>query len=121
MEVFANLVGVTFRGTAAREIVKRLTPDDGELLELEAEPTNEYDSNAVKVNYKPTGEHIGYIAKENNLPVVKALERGEKLTIEIVGFENTIKPTLLISSLPNHAIEPAPDGSTDGSFEQYER
>lgn len=98
MEVFVNLVGVTFRPATAKEIVKKLTTDDGELLELEAEPTNEYDSHAVKVNYKPTGEHIGYLARENNFEIFLALERGDDLDIEIVGFENTLKPTLLISS-----------------------
>ena len=98
MEIFAPLVGVTFRGAGCREIVKHLTPDDGELLILEAEPTNEYDSNAVKVIYQPTGDHIGYIAKENNPAVFAALERGEKLKVEIVGFENSIKPSLLITN-----------------------
>jgi hypothetical protein len=98
MEIFAPLVGVTFRGTSAREIVKHLTPSDGELLELEADPTNEYDSMAVKVNYRPTGEHIGFIAKENNPQVFAALERGEELMVEIVGFENSLKPTLLITN-----------------------
>jgi hypothetical protein len=97
MEIFANLVGVTFRGADAKEIVKRLTPEDGNLLSLETEPTNEYDSCAVKVIHNPTGMHIGYLARENNYGVFQALERGEKLQVEIVGFENTIKPTLLIS------------------------
>lgn len=99
MEVFATLVGVTFRGTYAKEVVKRLTKDDGELLELKAEPTNEYDNHAVMVMYKPTGEHIGYLARENNYEVFLALEQGIVPTIEIVGFENTLKPTLLISSI----------------------
>jgi hypothetical protein len=97
MEVFVNLVGVTFRGAYAKEIVKKLTPDDGELLALETEPTNEYDHQAVKVIYKPDGTHIGYLARENNQAVFWALEQGEEMTIEIAGFENTIKPTLLIS------------------------
>lgn len=97
MEIFSPLVGVTFRGGGAREIVKRLTPDDGELLLLEAEPTNEYDDHAVKVLYAPTGEHIGYLAKENNRHVFEALEQGEELQVEIVGFENTLKPVLLIT------------------------
>lgn len=99
MEVFANLVGVTFRGTGAKEIVKRLTPDDGEMLSLETEPFNEYDNHAVKVIYNPTGDHIGYISRENNHDIFEALERNEELTIKIVGFENTIKPTLLISNV----------------------
>jgi hypothetical protein len=100
MEVFVNLVGVTFRPAEAKEIVKRLNPDDGYQLSLEAEPNNPYDSNAVKVIHNPTGMHIGYLAKENNYDVARALENGEELSIEIVGFENTIKPTLLIRDNP---------------------
>lgn len=121
MEIFAPLVGVTFRPPEAKEIVKALTRDSGTILSLEAEPTNPYDSRAVKVIHDPTGIHIGYIAKENNFEVFEALQNGEELCMEIVGFENTLKPTLLISSVPTEALEPAPDGSTDGSFEQYER
>lgn len=97
MEVFANLVGVTFRGSEAKEIVKHLTPADGNQLMLEAEPDNDYDGNAVKVIHNPTGMHIGYLARENNYDVARALERGDVLTVEIVGFENTLKPTLLIT------------------------
>lgn len=98
MEIFANLVGVSFHGTGAREIVKHLTPTDGELLGLKTEPSNEYDDHAVQVIYLPTGEHIGFLARENNYQVFEALERGEELKVEIVGFENTIKPTLLITA-----------------------
>lgn len=96
MEVFATVVGVTFRGASAKEIVKHLTTADGELLELQPEPTNEYDSNAVQVIYKPTDEHIGYLARENNYEVFCALMEGREVELEIVGFENTLKPTLLI-------------------------
>ena len=99
MEIFATVVGVSFRGQEAKEIVKHLTPDDGNLLSLEAEPTNEYDSNAVRVIHNPTGMFIGFLARENNTEVFNALGRGEELNIEIVGFENTIKPTLLITSI----------------------
>jgi hypothetical protein len=97
MEVFANLVGVTFRGSEAKEIVKSLTREDGNHLSLEAEPNNEYDPRAVKVIHDPTNTHIGYIARENNYDVFCALQNAEELNIEIVGFENTLKPTLLIT------------------------
>jgi hypothetical protein len=96
MEVFVTLVGVSFRGTEARHIVQDLTPNDGDQLSLEAEPTNPYDEHAVKVIHNPTGMHIGYLAKENNLEVFNALGENRSLKITIVSFENTIKPTLLI-------------------------
>jgi len=99
MEIFVNLVGVTFRGAEAKEIVKRLTTEDGDKLSLEPEPDNDYDSHAVRVIHDPTQIHIGYLARENNYEVFKALERGEPLNVRIVGFENTwtLKPTLLIT------------------------
>lgn len=103
MEVFANLVGVTFRPAEAKEIVKSLTREDGDKLRLQAEPDNEYDNHAVMVFYVrdeliPDADlHIGYLARENNYEVFLALERNANMDIEIVGFENTLKPTLLIS------------------------
>ena len=97
MEIFVSLVGVSFRGAEAKEVVKHLTRDDGKLLSLEAEPDNEYDSNAVKVIHDPSGLHIGYLARENNYDVFSALQNATELCIEIVGFENTFKPTLLIT------------------------
>lgn len=99
MEIFATVVGVTFRGAEAKEIVKHLTPSDGNLLTLEAEPHNEYDSNAVKVIHDPSGSHIGYLARENNYDVFCALQEGKELCVEIAGFENTLKPTLLITEV----------------------
>ena len=109
MEVFANLVGVTFRPAEAKTIVKALTSEDGDKLVLEAEPGNEYDNHAVKVNFAPTGLHIGYLARENNFEVFQALQNNEELTIEIVGFENTLKPTLLISSIEGQALAHEPE------------
>jgi len=120
MEIFVNLVGVTYRGSEAKEIVKRLTPADGTLLSLEVEPENDYDDHAVKVIHDQTNIHIGYLARENNYDVFMALADGRELCIEIVGFENTFKPTLLITEVSDHALEDASDGSNDGSFEQHE-
>jgi hypothetical protein len=97
MEVFANLVGVTFRGADAKEIVKSLNRDSGDLLSFENEPDNPYDSHAVKVIHESTGTHIGYISRENNYEVFQAVKRGDPLNIQIVSFENTLKPTMLIT------------------------
>jgi hypothetical protein len=105
MEAFVHLVGVTFRGGEAKEIVKHLTREDGVNLSLECEPDNAYDSCAVKVIHDPTGTHIGYLARENNYDVFSALQNATELCIEIVGFENTLKPTLLITDVPEHALD----------------
>lgn len=115
MEAFVHLVGVTFRGPEAKEIVKHLTRDDGVNLSLEAEPDNEYDSCAVKVIHDPTNTHIGFLARENNWNVFQALQNGDELCIEIVGFENTLKPTLLITAVPEDtALTPEDMGEFPG-------
>lgn len=115
MEVFVNLVGVTFRGGEARDIVKSLTPADGDKLSLEAEPENPYDSNAVKVIHDPTGTHIGYLARENNWEISDGLQNGAEFDIEIVGFENTLKPTLLITLRTDNDLQNTQEGLTGGN------
>lgn len=49
-----------------------------ELIEvtLEREPENPYDSNAIKVLLTKTGEHIGYIPKALNTPLVEHMDAG---------------------------------------------
>lgn len=98
MEIFAPLVGVTFRGKEARALVQTFTPGEAPFLSLEAEPTNEYDPFAVRVNEESFG-HIGYLARQNNNEIFRALSDDPELPvhIEIVSFENTIKPVLMIS------------------------
>jgi len=97
MQVFSPVVGVSFRGQPARDMVKSLTPEDGHKLSLLADPDNEYDDHAVKVML---GEvHVGFLARENNTQVFEKLQDGAEFSIEIVSFENTIKPVLLIEEL----------------------
>ena len=58
MEV--KIVGLYYRGEAARLVVEDLEP--GDLLQLEAEPDNQYDQYAVKALFE--GLHIGYLPKD---------------------------------------------------------
>lgn len=97
MEIYATVVGVSFRGKEAREIVKGLTTKDGEKLTLVAEPGNEYDDHAVMVFHNPSGVHIGYLSRENNKQVFEELTKNIKLNVRIVSFEATLKPILLIT------------------------
>lgn len=99
MEIFAPLVGVGFRGEPARSLVQELTSDNVNQLSFEPEPENEYDNHAVKVIF--TDDElgpifVGYVAKENNLPIFNALVEGRELTSELVGWQSKIKPVLLI-------------------------
>ena len=99
MQIFCTLVGANFRGKPACDIIRSLELSDGSSLKLEAEPTNEYDANAVKVLYEADGdeEHLGYIAKVHNEPVARALEAGAEIEIEIVAFESNLKPVLQLT------------------------
>ena len=85
-----TLAGANFRPSEARAVCKAL--NIGDELDLEADPTNEYDSNAVKVIAE--GEFIGFIPKTDNGPIVAALNRGEEVRVSVVAFESSIKPVL---------------------------
>lgn len=65
------IAGVKFR-PGAQEHLDRLT--DGVELSLEAEPTNRYDPNAVKVLHD--GVHLGYVPRELAESVGKSLAGG---------------------------------------------
>lgn len=104
MQVFSPLVGVSFRGKEVRELVKTLTPDDGHLLSLEAEPDNEYDDHAVKVLYDVGSVHLGYVAREANAELFEELQAGSEFEIEVTGFENSIKPVLLITKVEEGSL-----------------
>ena len=94
MSVFqCTLAGANFRPADAREVCKSL--GIGDTLELEADPSNPYDSNAVKVIAEDI--FIGFIPKSDNTDVAAALARGEEVLVEVVGFEATLKPILEIT------------------------
>lgn len=87
-----TLAGANFRPSEARERCKALRI--GEELELEPDPENPYDSNAIKVL---ADEHfIGFIPKTDNVPVLAAINRGEDLRVTVIAFESAIKPVLEI-------------------------
>lgn len=123
-----TMVGATFRPAEAKEIVRGLSI--GDRVQLVADPDNEYDTTAVAVYSDDV--HIGFIPKESNSALFERLMSGQEIDAEIIAFENTLKPVLEIcfdtadvyesmKPISDHALEPAPDGSTDGSYEQYEK
>ncbi len=93
------LAGANFRPSEARAVCKAL--QIGDKVFLEADPFNEYDSNAVKVLADSgTDEEdifIGFVAKADNSAVAAALERGEELDAEVIAFESSIKPIIEIT------------------------
>jgi hypothetical protein len=86
------LAGCNFRPAEARDLIK--SAGIGDSFTLEADPTNQYDSQAVKVLYKDV--FVGFVAKQDNGPIFLALQDGHELSGEIIGFESSIKPLLEI-------------------------
>ncbi|GAB4369882.1 MAG: HIRAN domain-containing protein [Calditrichia bacterium] len=100
------LVGIIFAGFAERMTIRKhminrfsvagfqyyegpqLLPQmkPGEVLELLAEPENEYDSFAVKIMYQ--GRHIGYVPRSDNRHISRLLRRRVPLLCRI----SKIKP-----------------------------
>jgi hypothetical protein len=68
------IAGVKFRGAEVYALLKTL--ENGTVFELEPEPTNAFDPNAVKINYND-GEkdiHVGYVPKNFSAEISAALE-----------------------------------------------
>lgn len=87
-----TMVGAQFRPPEAKALTKAI--DIGQLVELRADPDNEYDSTAVAVYYEDT--HIGFIPKAMNGELFTRLQEGEEITAEVVAFESSLKPILEI-------------------------
>ncbi len=80
-----KLVGVTF-ATQREPKLKELKPSG--VVKFEAEPDNEYDSNAVKVLYK--GNHIGYVPKSEYAQSA-ALEAGTAKILDYAYYHSELK------------------------------
>lgn len=115
-----TMVGASFRPASAKEVLKQLKI--GDTLQLVADPDNEYDATAVACYY--AHHHLGFIPRDSNSALFAVLTDGAEISAEIIAFESVLKPVLEIhfDAMPadEDALEEAPDGSTDGSYEQYE-
>ena len=83
-----KVVGVTFSnpdGSSRQRIISRMSESDK--IYLEREPTNQYDSNAVKVLVMQDGQkkQIGYLSKDVAADVSRKLKRGTTYDISIEG------------------------------------
>lgn len=83
------IAGVQFRPLEAKERIRKILK--GTTLILEPEPTNQYDSNAVKIiELSEKGKtHIGYVPKLFSSEVSAALEVG----IDLECIVEEINPT----------------------------
>lgn len=89
-----TMVGATFRPSEAKEIIKGLSI--GDVLHLEADPNNEFDSTAVAVYSDDGKHHLGFIPRESNSALFAALMDGASISAEVIAFESTLKPVLEI-------------------------
>lgn len=74
MHFLARLAGAQFRPESARATTQELSVSD--VLELEREPHNQYDANAIQVI--AYGEHIGYIQRDLAALIAPQMDAGEE-------------------------------------------
>ena len=88
-----TLAGANFRPAEAKQAIKEA--EIGDTVELEADPENPYDPNAVKVILE--GEFVGFVPKTDNAPLAAALADGATIEGEIIAFESTLKPVIEVT------------------------
>lgn len=91
MELHTYLTGVSFRPTTAKMIVAQLAV--GDTLDLERDPNNPYDANAIAVYAE--GEHLGFIPKEHNVDLAAAMDAGAEPICTVIS-EDAKKPGLTV-------------------------
>lgn len=77
------VVGMHFRGDEAKALVASFVPPLE--LQLEREPSNQYDANAVKVLYHDT--HIGYIERGQAAFIAAYMDDGWVPTCTVTRLE----------------------------------
>jgi len=84
-----NVMGCHFREAAAGRFLRERAP----WLELERDPTNKYDKNAIKVlatwtkpNGKPHREHIGFVPKEEAAAIAAEVDPKMPMMATIDSF-----------------------------------
>jgi hypothetical protein len=84
MQLELKVAGTTFEGR--QEVLKPLYEAKAKPeVRLVMEPTNPYDSNAVKVEFNVGGDwkHVGYIEKKVSGEVTKSLQEGAIEKVEL--------------------------------------
>lgn len=82
METLFNVKGIMYRPKKITKLVAEYV-DMGDVLELEREPSNKYDSNAVKVLYDD--QWIGYVEREASEEIAKIIESGVAYECKVIS------------------------------------
>jgi hypothetical protein len=93
MECFSTIVGTAFRPHEAKVVFQQIALGETH-FQLVREPDNQYDPLAIKVIYQD--EHVGYLARANNITIANALDDGAEPEVEVVDFEGR-KPVVKVS------------------------
>jgi len=71
----------------------------GDLLDLEREPDNPYDANAIRVlspNHEGEAAFLGFVAKEIAATLAVIMDVGVKYSATVYGFQTPTTPVLAI-------------------------
>jgi hypothetical protein len=93
------VVGMHFRGAEAKATVANFIPPL--LLDLEREPTNQFDASAIKVLYK--GQHIGYIEACQAVFIAPHMDEGADFVCrvdDLITKRNNLHPLVTIEAAP---------------------
>ena len=71
-----------FRHYDGGEVLRGLKP--GDRLELVREPDNQYDANAVRVEWR--GVKLGYVPRRDNAAVARQMDHGATLEARLAGL-----------------------------------
>ena len=71
--IYCKLQGARYTTGAGKDILSNLRRDDK--LDLEREPSNPHDSNAIQV--KRAGHHLGYVPKEIARELAPRIDEGD--------------------------------------------
>lgn len=102
MELNITLAGANFRPAEAKDFIKTMLNRDTTVL-LQRDPTNPYDSNAIKIvclDDMDDEVFIGFVPKTDNAVLAMALDADGEYTIKHTGFIGTIQPTFRIEFTP---------------------
>lgn len=98
MELNITLAGANFRPAAVKAFIKESLSRDTKII-LEREPSNAWDSNAIKIVCKDDMDEdvfIGYVPKSDNAVLAQSLDADKPYSIVHTGFLGTIQPTFKI-------------------------
>ena len=86
MKIRTKVAGVTFRHNCVVAARYHYNKTGDGSLDLIREPTNQHDTNAVKVVYRLTGNQLGYVRRNLAEQVASHLDSGMKADASILQF-----------------------------------